>query len=303
MNNEKKYFFREDVYIKFSSKSIFLRKGIWNFVMCTIEENIFEDKKEWKNLLNVFKLLISNGCSINKLSKNLKLIIEKLIFEDWIYSTNDTEKNKKYDCLITDLSFSFFDKNFIHKFDFSKINLIDMLNLNLDNVLFVVTSPNINKIIEFNKFFLKNNIKVTYLFTDGDFIHIIFIENYYQGCFECFNNRSLLQMDPVALKSTMDFLNNGCDYFYNNNNLKQIKYISMGIKIVDSLLFTNFIVKNNLLKNKVISIYIPTFEVNIDYISKIPNCLSCGISNRKQNKIANFSVIDYIRDAIKNEKR
>lgn len=204
--------------------------------------------------------------------------------------------------MITDVNFSFFDENFIYKFEFSKINLKDIFKLNLNNVFFVITCPDIKKIIEFNKYFLEKNIKVTYLITDGDFLHIIFVDNYYQGCFECFNNRSLLQMDPAALKSTIDFLNNGSDYLYNNNNLKQIKYISMGIKIVDSLLFTNFIVRNNLLKNKVISIYIPTFEVNIDYISKIPNCVSCGINNRKQNKIANFSVIDYIRNAIKNEK-
>lgn len=301
MNNEKKYFFREDVYIKFLNTSIFLRKGIWNFVMCTIEENLFDNKKEWNDLINAFKLLISNGCFINKLSKNIKLIIEKLISEDWIYSKNDKD-SKKYDCLITDVNFSFFDENFIYKFEFSKINLKDIFKLNLNNVFFVITCPDIKKIIEFNKYFLEKNIKVTYLITDGDFLHIIFIDNYYQGCFECFNNRSLLQMDPTALKSTIDFLNNGSDYLYNNNNLKQIKYISMGIKIVDSLLFTNFIVRNNLLKNKVISIYIPTFEVNIDYISKIPNCVSCGINNRKQNKIANFSVIDYIRNAIKNEK-
>lgn len=115
---------------------------------------------------------------------------------------------------------------------------------------------------------------------DGPFIHILTLHPPQTGCIECFEHRVMARLeDLTAYHEFIHYQNvskaSVCDY-------APIAHILTAIVISDALLMGT--VGKSKFIGRVLSIYLPTLEIQVEDVLRVPYCPACGAISKGRAK-------------------
>lgn len=138
--------------------------------------------------------------------------------------------------------------------------------------LIVLEKPNMKLIRAFNRALKEMNKSATLVMLDGPFITLTTVKPPETGCLECFENRVLARMEEMSIYQ--DFVAQSKfekkDFTYLTPILNT--FAMLGLQEMLLVLATG---KAKFI-GRVMSIYLPLFEIQIQDLLRIPVCPACG---------------------------
>lgn len=300
-----------------------------------INKDFLEDLKISKdnktNLINMLDGLVSAGMITTEKERALSNEITTALLGDYRYLLKDGLENKKNRKLlfVTDNSFSkkmakilidemelnidIIDEDLYSKIRekdlTSNINALEILtdieNLKseikeYEGIVICFKRPELMTIRNINKLATEKEIPVICSFIDGPFITALSTNYPKTGCLECFGERTLSRLeDHVSYHN-----------FENFKFSKETKDINKGIipilNIITNLVMAEAFLLSNYgtckFENRVLNIYVPTLEIQVQDLLRVPYCPTCGNVARAKFQELNVSsrtVVDNILDNLR----
>jgi len=148
-----------------------------------------------------------------------------------------------------------------------------------------------------NRISLIYHIPMVVSFIDGPMISVLSTNPYESGCFECFENRSLARIQDHVL--FQEFAKNAKKRRLKNNTcLTPIMNILANISLAECYLYAYY--GSSRFEGRLLSIFIPTLEIQVQDVLRIPFCDACGMVAAEQLKEKNISTRALIDNLIKN---
>lgn len=313
---------------KISDDKVNIRFGVWDYVELSFEKKIFEENDaDFKYFLNFFRLLLKGDTVDEKYflkNKFYESILDELINYKIISkeSSKDSLKQEENKLLITDYNESpqyvqyFFSKykkvldiktffNEIKKFnyDYSSEKLVKSLlakiNLKKFNyVTVIMLNPNINMLKVLNRMFLHDGINWELGFLDNQFIHFMAFSPFKTACFECLEQQNSLRI--ADYENYLDFMSEEKKFQSNlNSSLDIFPYIANTFLMIDSSNHPRII---NPLEGRIMTIYIPNLEINVEDLHRSPICPADGYQSIKVSEEYNNSAIESVKELFSIEK-
>ena len=250
----------------------------------------YDDKKN--NMLNMVYELI--GEYFYDIPDESKVQKNKVMF------ITDNDRLKDYAKLMSEdiyINIKFMDIEDIKKIE--KSNLTDttdaiesiekqkeLLKL-FDDMSCVVVSiekPRLNLLRNINRLLLEKSIPIIISILDGPFLNITTIKGKETACYECFENRVIARNESLSVynkfvKQTMNFKSNG-----KRTYITPILQTFTSLALYEAFLFAA--IGKCKLAGRVINVYIPLIEIQIQDLLRVPFCPACGhISKAKYNEM------------------
>ncbi|WP_300754910.1 streptolysin associated protein SagC [uncultured Brachyspira sp.] len=156
-----------------------------------------------------------------------------------------------------------------------------------DNISCVVVSiekPRLNLLRNINRLLLDKSIPIIISILDGPFLNITTIKGKETACYECFENRVIARNESLSVynkfvKQTMNFkIKNKRTY------ITPILQSFTSIALYEAFLFAA--IGKCKLSGRVINVYIPSIEIQVQDLLRVPFCPACGhISKAKYNEM------------------
>lgn len=144
--------------------------------------------------------------------------------------------------------------------------------------LIVLEKPNMKLIRAFNRALKEMNKSATLVMLDGPFITLTTIKLPETGCFECLENRILARMEEMS--AYQNFVSQSKfekkDFTFITPILNT--FASLGLQEMLLILATG----KSKFVGRVMSIYLPLFEVQIQDLLRIPVCPACGMFSKAE---------------------
>ncbi len=154
------------------------------------------------------------------------------------------------------------------------------------NNLFVLIQKNINPSLCFklNRIFHDLKIPWVYAAIDGPFLFIGPTFNQNTACFECFETRISMNVKDHA--SYLKYKIASANQQVKNSKNFSLDPILRGLLTSHAAMeVTNFsLTGNSYTQNKVLSIYLPTMEINFNEFLRYPNCKTCGVDQLRDSQ-------------------
>ena len=276
-----------DVKFRIEEEKIIVKKGIWNVITIEIEKTLFPILNNWIEMKKIWKKFITT----HQITTNNSAILK--ILNDCCHYFILYKKNKilKIDMIISDFekdNFKIFNCD-VFKFD-TGLEIIKNNN-NIKRIMVVHNKYNEDNFLLLNKLLFLKKIKCFYSLIDGNYIHLLNIDNFNLGCFGCVVKRFLSRHEE-----------------WDNNKIQYDKTINVIDDCTNFLLYMNKLILNTsqlyekiILNNKIFSIFLPTFEIHIDRILKVPFCDVCGYITKNQSEELNINLKTAIKEIINND--
>lgn len=285
--------------IKFFDDSISITKGIFNYYKIIInkkdlkEELFLELTDKLKRLSYGESVTIREQEDENPIDSFLKRLREYSLafslqepFVPELVLTDFKQKEVLLD------KFQFLEN------DNSKILDLDEFmfdNNECKNLLVLLDSFSIQKLKQINEYCFKNNIRWLLGFKDGDYLHALYIDKNFTGCFNCFYERIVSRIEDKENLRNFDQLEE------KTNFEECVSDFNLLSSLINNLIIRSREYNALLIESKVLSIYLPTFEFHVDKLLKISFCETCGFISRQQSKEMNINMKRAIEEII-NEK-
>lgn len=151
-------------------------------------------------------------------------------------------------------------------------------------VVVSVEKPRLNLLRNINRLLLEKSIPLVISILDGPFLNITTIKGKETACYECFENRVVARNESLTVynnfvKQTMNFkIKNKKTY------ITPILQSFTSIALYEAFLFAA--IGKCKLAGRVINVYIPSIEIQIQDLLRVPFCPACGhISRAKYNEM------------------
>lgn len=151
-------------------------------------------------------------------------------------------------------------------------------------VVVSVEKPRLNLLRNINRLLLEKSIPIVISILDGPFLNITTIKGKETACYECFENRVVARNESLTVynnfvKQTMNFkIKNKKTY------ITPILQSFTSIALYEAFLFAT--IGKCKLAGRVINVYIPSIEIQIQDLLRVPFCPACGhISRAKYNEM------------------
>ncbi|CRF31834.1 streptolysin associated protein SagC [Brachyspira suanatina] len=151
-------------------------------------------------------------------------------------------------------------------------------------VVVSVEKPRLNLLRNINRLLLDKSIPIVISILDGPFLNITTIKGKETGCYECFENRVVARNESLSVynkfvKQTMDFkLNSKKTY------ITPILQTFTSLALYEAFLFAT--IGRCKLAGRVINVYMPLIEIQIQDLLRVPFCPACGhISKAKYDEM------------------
>ena len=151
-------------------------------------------------------------------------------------------------------------------------------------VVVSVEKPRLNLLRNINRLLLEKSIPIVISILDGPFLNITTIKGKETACYECFENRVVARNESLTVynnfvKQTMNFkIKNKKTY------ITPILQSFTSIALYEAFLFAA--IGKCKLAGRVINVYIPSIEIQIQDLLRVPFCPACGhISRAKYNEM------------------
>ncbi len=246
------------------------KNNMLNTVYEFIGEYFYDIPDESKVQKNKIIFITDN----DRLKEYAKLASEDLYMNVDMMSSDDIKKIEKSN--ITDTT------DAIDNIETQK----ELLKL-FDGISCVVVSvekPRLSLLRNINRLLLEKSIPIVISILDGPFLNITTIKGKETACYECFENRVVARNESLTVynnfvKQTMNFkIKNKKTY------ITPILQSFTSIALYEAFLFAA--IGKCKLAGRVINVYIPSIEIQIQDLLRVPFCPACGhISRAKYNEM------------------
>ena len=151
-------------------------------------------------------------------------------------------------------------------------------------VVVSVEKPRLNLLRNINRLLLEKSIPIVISILDGPFLNITTVKGKETACYECFENR------VVARNESLTVYNNFVRQTMNFKTKNKRTYITpilqsfTSIALYEAFLFAA--IGKCKLAGRVINVYIPMIEIQVQDLLRVPFCPACGhISRAKYNEM------------------
>ena len=151
-------------------------------------------------------------------------------------------------------------------------------------VVVSVEKPRLNLLRNINRLLLEKSIPIVISILDGPFLNITTVKGKETACYECFENR------VVARNESLTVYNNFVKQTMNFKTKNKRTYITpilqsfTSIALYEAFLFAA--IGKCKLAGRVINVYIPMIEIQVQDLLRVPFCPACGhISRAKYNEM------------------
>lgn len=290
-----KYFLGEE--------KIVLTKGIWNFTLIELLKKDYI--KNWNEIYELISSIIKEE-DINE--ANLNPDLERILLELRGYQVLYKYENFKFfDLIICNenvfdllnklsdyLSLNLKVKNLKH-FNISDVSKEDLVNY--QNPLVIYENDSLVNLRALNESLVNLNKNFTFALLEGDFIHIFSHNSAAKtACFECYYERIVSRMNTENFNKFLIIQNKEFEKFKTTNNEIKKQYTLLMLSMLDVILNnTNVYLEGFLTNNRLLKFFLPTFELNYDYLLKMPFCKICGSENKKLVKKSNIETLELLK--------
>lgn len=156
-----------------------------------------------------------------------------------------------------------------------------------DDISCVVVSiekPRLNLLRNINRLLLEKSIPMIISILDGPFLNITTIKSKETACYECFENRVIARNESLSVYNK--FVKQTINLKPNNKKtyITPILQTFTSIALYEAFLFAT--IGKCKLSGRVINVYIPSIEIQIQDLLRVPFCAACGhISKAKYNEM------------------
>lgn len=281
-------------------------------------------------IINILDGLSKAGMLITEDQKNLSNELNMALLGDYSYVLRTELKREKPRKLlfITDNSYSekiakLLIEDMELNIDIAKEEFIDFLRdidlttnidalstlSNMEKVIFDLKEyegiilcfkrPELTLLRNINRIAIKEDKPIICSFIDGPFITVLSTNYPKTGCIECFEQRTLTRLeDHISYNA-----------FENFKFRKETKDMNRGviplINMLTNLVFSEgFLLSNygtSKFENRVLNIYVPTLEIQVQDLLRVPYCPACGNLSKAKFQELNISsrrVVDNILDEL-----
>lgn len=163
--------------------------------------------------------------------------------------------------------------------------------------LTVVTMRNINRIsVEFK-------IPVIYTFIDGPIIGALATNPYSTGCLECFELRTLARLEDHVQYHNFVKIERKEYKSRGKTNIGQIPLLNMLVNIAVSEAYTFKRIGVSKFTGRLLTIYMPTMEIQVQDVLRVPYCPACGAvakANLEEKNVSSRALVDeMVKNALK----
>ncbi|MFD3156229.1 streptolysin associated protein SagC [Haloimpatiens sp. FM7330] len=281
-------------------------------------ENYDISQQDKNNLINTFEALHNSGMICSKDENDITNEINKILLGNFRYIAQDNKKEGIYDkkaLFICDSSYEESTAKEISKSIGLKLDICSKelkrdilkrdLTSNLDaletkknieeltgklkeysSILIGMQHPNMSLLRNLNRLLLHMKKPAVTAFLDGPFITIFSINPPKTGCLECFEQRILSRMEDHVLYHEFVKSDNG---FNENTNKGMIPLLNI---ITNLVVCEGFLINNaggSKFEGRVLSIFIPTLEIQVQDLLRVPFCPGCGNVSKAKLKEINIS--------------
>ncbi len=173
------------------------------------------------------------------------------------------------------------------KLDFNKYKVILVCVKNISSKLM----HNLNRIS------LECNIPMVVTFIDGPMISMLSVKPLETGCYECFEARSLARIEDHILFHKFDEYGKGRKMEENPCLIPLMNFL-MNIALTECYLYSRY--RTSRFEGRLLSIFVPTLEIQVQDILRVPFCPACGFVAYEQLKEKNISSRKFIDDIVTN---
>ncbi len=151
-----------------------------------------------------------------------------------------------------------------------------------------------------NRISVNFEIPVIFTFIDGPIIGALAINPYTTGCLECFELRTLARLEDHVqyhnfVKKERDYMKQG-----SHNNVGMIPLLNMIVNLAISEAYTLQHIGASKLTGRLLTIYIPTLEIQAQDILRIPYCSACGAVAKINLEEKNVSSRAFVDEMVEN---
>jgi len=165
---------------------------------------------------------------------------------------------------------------------------------NFETVMVVLGYPHPTLLRNLNRIFIHYELPWVFTTLDGPFIILTTFIPQHTACFECFELRITSQMRAVQeYKSFISLLSNKIPSS-KNIEFTPILQIPISIAINELMILSSF--KSNHFVGRLLSIYLPFFEIQMQDVLRIPICPACGHTSKATMNELYFDFRRFISD-------
>lgn len=149
-----------------------------------------------------------------------------------------------------------------------------------------------------NRVALECKIPMVVSFLDGPMVSMLAVKPYDTGCFECFEARSMARIQDHLLYH--EFEKNAKSRAHNADYSCTIPVMNllMNLSMSESYLFAYYGASR--FEGRLLSIFVPTLEIQVQDVLRVPFCHACGMVAKEQLKEKNISTRALIDNFVKN---
>ena len=169
-----------------------------------------------------------------------------------------------------------------------------------DAIVMCVKNLNIVNMRNINRISVEFKIPVIYTFIDGPVIGALATNPYYTGCLECFELRTLARLEDHVSYHNFVKIERKTKKYRNKTNIGQIPLLNMLVNIAVSEAYTFKRIGVSKFTGRLLTIYMPTTEIQVQDLLRVPYCPACGAIAKAALEEKNVSSRALVDEMVKN---
>ena len=142
-----------------------------------------------------------------------------------------------------------------------------------------------------NRLSVEFHIPMVVSFIDGPMVSVLSVKPHNTGCYECFENRTLSRIQDHVLFRQFE-LHAKRQKVRENVCLIPVMNFLINISLVECYLFAYYGASR--FEGRLLSVFVPTLEIQVQDILRIPFCPACGVVAEEQLREKNISTRNLI---------
>ena len=150
-------------------------------------------------------------------------------------------------------------------------------------VLGSFVTPNVSMLRNLNRILIKLEKPLILGFMDGPFMSLLSTIVTQTGCFECYEHRMLARLEDTVIYHK--FIESNRRYSYRKENFKAAIFTPPVHMLTSAVISEGFLYATLSvlrLAGRIINIYLPVLEIQVQDLLRVPYCPACGFVSRSQ---------------------
>jgi thiazole/oxazole-forming peptide maturase SagC family component len=152
-----------------------------------------------------------------------------------------------------------------------------------DLIVAVLQNPSFGFLRNLNRVAEAGALRMVVSVLDGPFVNVIGVHPPHTGCLECFEQRSLARQQDHVAYHRFNEATLGAD----DGTFSPIMGLATNLALVEAALWATGDATRTV--GRVLSVYLPTFELQAQRLLRIPSCPACGQHSKERMREIGFS--------------